>query len=313
MKTSMRGARFISSCLRPLATIVVAGLFALLPAPSTGAERRSSIESAGPAGTEDYNLRRQLWLVPSSVPKLLMHAHLFRPKGDGPFPLAVINHGSDEDARQRSAEAMPDYPALTAWLVARGYAVLVPQRPGHGQTGGTYLESQGWCGSPDYIGAGIGTAKSIAAAIAFMRQEKFIRPKGTVVLGNSAGGWGALALASLNPSGVAAIVNFSGGRGGRDRNLPDHNCAPDRLVSAAGSFGSTARVPTLWLYAENDTYFTPALSKRMADAYSAGGGKAEYHLLGPVRGDGHALINTSGNEASWVPYLSKFLTAAAAK
>ncbi len=62
---------------------------------------------------------------------------MFRPPGAGPFPLAVINHGSTQNALQRAQYRTPEYRALTEWLVAHGYAVAVPQRPGHGKTGGT--------------------------------------------------------------------------------------------------------------------------------------------------------------------------------
>ncbi|HMB75630.1 MAG TPA: hypothetical protein VKN76_04485, partial [Kiloniellaceae bacterium] len=60
----------------------------------------------------------------------------------------------------------------------------------------------------------------------------------------------------------------------RNRGRLDNNCSPERLVAAAAGFGRTARVPTLWLYAENDSYFPPDLSRRMATAYTAAGGKA---------------------------------------
>jgi pimeloyl-ACP methyl ester carboxylesterase len=236
-----------------------------------------------------------------------MRSYLYRPAGDGPFPLAMINHGSDEDAARRAAMGMPDFPALTAWLVARGYAVLLPQRPGHGATGGRYLESHGWCGAPDYEGAGLGSARSIESAMQYMLKQRFIRPDGVLVVGNSAGAWGAIALASRNAPAVAAVINFSGGSGGRDRNRPNTNCAPDRLIAAAADFGHSARVPTLWLYAENDSYFAPDLSRKMAGAFNGAGGEAEYHLLPPVRGDGHALIATSGREASWKLPLGSFL------
>jgi pimeloyl-ACP methyl ester carboxylesterase len=170
-----------------------------------------------------------------------------------------------------------------------------PQRPGHGATGGSYLEDQGVCGAPDYVRSGQATADSIAAAIDFMVTQPFIRPSGVVVVGNSAGGWGALALASRNPANVAVIVNVSGGRGGRNNGQPNRNCAPDQLVAVAGTFGSTARGPTVWLYAANDTYFPTDLSKRMVDAYTAAGGS----------GEGHALINASS--ATWGTYLDDAL------
>lgn len=263
--------------------------------------------AAGPTGTERGELRRQEWLIPAPAKGVLMQAVLFRPEGDGPFPLAIVNHGSSEDARDRKRQKLAEFPYLSAWLVARGYAVLLPQRPGHGATGGTYLEGQGWCGSPDYTGAGEGTAQSISAAYKYMHEQDFIATSGTIIVGNSAGGWGALAFAGEAPAGVVGVVNFVGGRGGRDQNRADNNCAPDKLVEAAGVFGAAARVPTLWLYAENDTFFGPELSKRMAAAFVAAGGEAEYHLLPAVRGDGHALMSTAGDEASWAPFLNKFL------
>ena len=47
-------------------------------------------------------------------------------------------------------------------------------------------------------------ADEIASAINFMRRQSFIKPDGTVVIGHSAGGWGALALA--DESDVSAII-----------------------------------------------------------------------------------------------------------
>jgi dienelactone hydrolase len=263
----------------------------------------------GPQGGEAADSRRQLWLVPSAQPGLPMRAYLYRPPGPGPFRLAIVAHGSEQDARLRAAMAMPRFDALTAWLVDRGYAVLLPQRPGHGETGGPYLEDQGGCASADFRAAGLAVADSIAAAVGFMAAQPFVEKTGVVVVGNSAGGWGALALASRNPAEVAAIVNFSGGRGGHDRNRPLQNCAPERLVAAAGDYGRTARLPSLWLYAANDTYFPPELSGRMADAYRRAGGTVDYRLLPAVAGDGHALIQTAGDAAAWKPYLEAFLAA----
>lgn len=290
-----------------VALLAIAILTVVQSVGSLPAARGAGGLSAGPVGPEAGPRREQTWLVPSPLKDVLMHATLFRPEGDGPFPLAIINHGSDEDRARRAKVAMPAFPALTAWLVARGYAVLLPQRPGHGITGGKYLEGQGFCGNPDFERAGLAAAGSIESAIDFMRAQSFVKDSGIVVIGNSAGGWGALALASRNPRSVAAVVDFSGGRGGRDRNKPNNNCAPDQLVAAAGAYGRTARVPTLWLYAKNDTYFAPELSRRMADAFAAAGGDVEYHLLPAVRGDGHALISTAGQEATWVAPLGSFL------
>ena len=64
------------------------------------------------------------------------HAILFRPPGEGPFPLAIVAHATSQNVLRRAQMPQPEYRALAAWLVTRGFAVLVPERPGHGATGG---------------------------------------------------------------------------------------------------------------------------------------------------------------------------------
>jgi dienelactone hydrolase len=246
-------------------------------------------------------------LIPMPAAGVSMQAEFYRPAGPGPFRLAVINHSSEQDPDRRALMPPPSYPGVTEWFLARGYAVLLPERPGHGRTGGPYIEDQGPCENADFVAAGKGAADSIAAAIAYITTDKSVRRDGIVVVGNSAGGWGALALAARNPRGVKAIVNFSGGRGGHDRNRPLRNCSPERLVAAAAVFGRTARVPTLWLYAANDTYFPPELSGGMADAFRKAGGAVEYHLLPAIPGEGHALIQAPASAPTWRPFLASFL------
>jgi pimeloyl-ACP methyl ester carboxylesterase len=88
---------------------------------------------------------------------------------------------------------------------------------------------------------------------------------------------------------------------------PNNNCAPDKLVETTAEFGRTARIPTLWIYAENDTFFGPDLSKRMHEAYAGAGGNAEYHLLPAFGGDGHFLIGSADAIPLWAPLVSQFL------
>ena len=262
---------------------------------------------AGPRGTEQGELRAQPWLLPSAQPGVLMHTTVFRPPGPGPFPLAIVNHGTTQNAERRSLQPMPEFPALTGWFVRRGYVVAVPQRPGHGATGGVYREDQGGCDDANFAAAGLGAADSIAAAIAYLQAQPFVRRSNVIVVGQSAGGWAALALASRAPTGVRAAINFAGGLGGRSYDQPDNNCAPQRLIATAGEFGRTARIPTLWIYTENDSYFAPRLSGAMAAAFRAAGGKVDYELLPAFGRDGHFMAETPGSDAVWGPAADRFL------
>ena len=265
----------------------------------------------GAQGAEGEPDRMQQWLVPSPDPDTAAHALLFRPPGDGPFRLAVIAHASTQNVLRRAQMPQPEYRALAAWLVAQGFAVLVPERPGHGATGGRYLEDQGGCDEADYIGAGRATADAIATALGYLRKQSFIRQDGAVILGHSAGAWGALALTRENPQGVSAIIAFAPGRGGHANDFPNQVCAPHTLISSAAEFGKTARVPVAWLVAANDTYFSPALSRQLADAFRSSGGRVDFRVLAASGSEGHWLAESEAGVRIAGPELDRALKALA--
>ncbi|MSP75833.1 MAG: hypothetical protein EXR12_06825 [Rhodospirillaceae bacterium] len=236
-------------------------------------------------------------------------ARVMRPPGEARQPLVVINHGSPADGSQRARMEPPRYPALSSWFLARGYVVALPLRRGYGETGGAWAEGYGRCDTPDYYSAGLQSAADVQATIDFMRTQPYVAADRTIVVGQSAGGWAAVALSSRNPPGIPGMINFAGGRGGHQK-LPSGgigNCAPDALVQAAAKYGATARVPLLWIYAENDSFFEPALAKRMAAAYDAAGGKATYRPVGAFGSDGHGLAGSADGVTIWSPLVQSFL------
>jgi dienelactone hydrolase len=257
----------------------------------------------GAKGAEGEPNRRQQWLVPSPDPDTPAHALLFRPPGEGPFPLALIAHATTQNVLRRAQMPQPEYPALAARLVARGFAVLVPERPGHGSTGGRYLEDQGGCDEANYSRSGYATADSISAALDYLRGQPFIRQDNAVIVGHSAGAWGALALAGGNPKGVAMIIAFSPGRGGHANDFPNQVCAPHTLMLSAAEFGEEARVPVTWLVAANDSYFSPEFSRQLADAFRGGGDKVDFRVLAASGGEGHWMAETDSGEKVFGPVL----------
>lgn len=261
----------------------------------------------GAAGAEGEPNRMQQWLVPTTVPDIKSHALLYRPAGDGPFQLAVIAHATTQNVLRRAQMKQPDYRVLAAFLVARGFAVLVPERPGHGATGGKYLEDQGGCDEADYAHSGRATAEEIAAATNFMRRQSFIKPDGAVIVGHSAGGWGALALAGESRKDISAIVVFAAGRGGRANDFPNRICAPHTLKAAAAEFGKGAKAKVVWLVAANDSYFAPAFSRQLADAFRSGGGKVDFEALPAWGSEGHWLPESEGGVKLAAPALERAL------
>jgi dienelactone hydrolase len=289
-------------------------LFALVTLAFAGIHGAQAQAGLGAQGAEGEPARKQQWLVPSPDGDLPAHALLFRPPGDGPFPLAVIAHASTQNVLRRAQTPQPEYHALTAYLVARGYAVLVPERPGHGATGGKYLEDQGGCDEANYSRSGYATADSIKAALDYLIAQPFVRwQDGTIIVGHSAGAWGALAMAGENPKLVSAIIAFAPGRGGHANDAPNQVCAPHTLIASAREFGDEARVPVIWLVAGNDSYFSPDLSKQMADAFRAGGDEVDFRVLPAFGSEGHWLAETDGGEKVFGPVLDAAIKAGAVK
>ena len=236
------------------------------------------------------------------APGAFLEATLFRPPGTGPFPLAVLSHGSPREADRRVGRQR--FEPQSRWFVARGFAVVVPMRRGYAGSDGEWAESYGTCSEPDFRLAGLESAKDIGAATRFVAGRPDVDPARIVLVGHSAGGFGSVALASQRPPGVVGVVNFAGGRGSI---ASGYNCSPRRLVEAMGSYGRTTAVPTLWLYAENDLFFKPSLAREMQAAFRRGGGAAELYVLPSFGSDGHHLFTLDAGIPHWAPAVDRFL------
>ena len=247
----------------------------------------------GAQGAEGSPNHRQEWLLPTADQITMSRAILFRPDGKGPFRLALIAHASPQTRQERAKIPQPEYPALAAALVARGFAVIIPQRLGHGKTGGPYLEDPDGCDNGEYAMSAQATGEAISSAMTFMRTQPFIRKDAAVIAGHDAGGWGALSLADQSPKNVSSIIVFAPGRGVRKDNRAGSVCAPDKLIAAVTDFGDGAKVPVSWFVAQNDSTFTPEFSKQMADAFAEEAGAVDFHIVASCGDEGHALAETS--------------------
>ncbi len=292
--------------LRTLGTAAIC-LFALLVfrLPTAG----SNENELGAFGPEGERLREQLWVVPSGDPNKHLRATVFRP-ADRPgsynrHPLVVINHGTS--AETRLALAMPVYYWLSRWFVERGYVAILPQRRGYGATAGPVVDSIGDCSSPDHYASGQVAADDIQAVVSYMNRQSFIEPNQTIVVGASSGGWASLALASRNPAEVRGVINFAGGRGAHPSGVRNLVCGEAKLIDAVHAYGKTARIPTVWFYAQNDSYFGPDLATSMANSWRDAGGSVELNIEPPYGDEGHALIDDQAGWKIWGPAVDRFL------
>jgi dienelactone hydrolase len=265
------------------------------PAPALAADLRETVERLrvtvdGPNG-------------PLTGEFTLTH---FRPPGDGPFPLAVLNHGRAPAGKRREPSRVRSVGFARYW-VRRGFAVMVPTRLGYGESGpGIDPEASRACASSDHARVARVMVQQTSATLSFARAQPWVDGSRIILAGASYGGIATIASAAERWPGVIAAVNFSGGLGGRPDNRPAQPCSADRLTRLAAELGRRAgSLPTLWLYAENDLYWGAEWPRKWAMAFSAGGGRADMRMLPPLGEDGHDLRGKGF--AVWRPIVDRFL------
>lgn len=235
-------------------------------------------------------------------------ATIFRPDGNGPFPLLVLSHGSPPVAKDRQKMGRALQMVATREFVRRGYVVIAPVRRGYGASGGEYAEGYAHCTSAEYYKAGMQAARDVLAALAFGRSLPYVRQDSSVLAGQSAGGFASLAAASLKPAGLAFVLNFSGGRGGNPVKHPAEPCGEGALAETFGKFGATTQVPVLFHYVENDLFFGPRYTRSWFESFEHAGGKGRYVLQAPFGKNGHGMIGSKAALPIWSRALDEFVT-----
>jgi len=232
-----------------------------------------------------------------------LEAFLVRPVGTRRYPLALLSHGSPRSFDDRATMSAHQYYGIALEYARRGFAALVVMRRGYGTSPGGRVDSVGGCANAAYLPAAAVAVADLRAAIDAMSRRADVTTTGMIAAGHSAGGLATVALTAQAPAGLVAAINFAGGRGSRD---DDEVCNEDGLVQTFASLGRTSRVPMLWVYASNDSYFGPDLARRLHDGFRAGGGNAKFIVAPPYGDDGHYLYSVVGRP-QWTPYVDAFL------
>jgi dienelactone hydrolase len=220
---------------------------------------------------------------------------IFRDDARGRSPFLILNHGRPVHVGDHAKMGRIRYSANAAYFVALGFAVFVPTRIGYGVSGGPDIEDSGSCRGKDYPPSYEAAAQESLAVIAYAKSRSYVDGMQGIALGQSFGGMTAMAVAAKNPPGVIAAVNFAGGGGGNPETHPERPCANDRLTDLFTSYGATARIPTLWLYSENDRYFGTEKPRAWLEAFIARGGAGRFVRLPPSGDNGHSSFTANPN------------------
>ena len=231
-----------------------------------------------------------------------------RPAGAGPFPTVIFNHGSTgrgddpELFRRRWANVQ-----AATFFVNRGWMIVFPQRRGRGGSSGKYDEGLEPDGS-GYACTAVGTLPGVERAIEDLDEvmvnlceRKDVMRSRMLVAGQSRGGALAIAYAGERHDMFTGAVNFAGGW------LSDY--WPESVLVNSTTFRRGAKFPkpTLWLYGENDPFYSLAHSRGNFGAFESEGGKGRFESYAvPGENEGHSLLSHS---RLWCGLLETYLEA----
>jgi dienelactone hydrolase len=207
-----------------------------------------------------------------------LEATLYKPKGNGPFPLLLYSHTSTgAGAIPASRTLRPDM--LAQFLTERGMAVLAPMRRGRGMSEGSYDEPY----QCNYGSHSAGLENAIAdtdAALAYAKSLPFVDQERIVLAGASRGGILSVVYATKRPGVARAMLNFVGG-------WTSDRCSHSFHDEVFDAAGKAKGPPMLWLYAENDDLYTISDIQRYASVFEKAGGGLQLRLYPAPMGNGH--------------------------
>lgn len=230
---------------------------------------------------------------------LELEVTFFKPPGDGPFPLVVINHG--KAAGDPRFQKRATYPQATRFFLARGYVVALPMRQGFSKSTGSYIG-----GGCNVESNGRVQAEDVKVAIDYLIAQVPVDPGKILVMGQSHGGLTTMAFGTSDYPGVLGLVNFAGG-------LRQDTCPgwEGTLARAFGNYGKRTKIPSLWFYGDNDSYWSKdtwqAMYTKYSEALAEMGSTARMVAFGTFVTDAHRMFGHQEGQSIWQPEVSKFL------
>jgi dienelactone hydrolase len=235
-----------------------------------------------------------------------LEAVIFKPDGAGPFPLAVINHGSTGRGRDPALFTQTWFAAdLADFLNERGWMVAFPQRRGRGKSDGLYDEG---FSEDRKLGYACDTVRSLRgadralsdvdAAITALRRRPDVAPTPVLIGGQSRGGVLAVAYAGLNPAQISGVINFVGGW--LSETCESASAVNQALFERGAHYGR----PTIWLYGQGDPFYSIAYSRNNFAAFEKAGGQGSFFEFDGPPNPGH---NVYRDPDLWSGPIDKYL------
>jgi dienelactone hydrolase len=231
---------------------------------------------------------------------LRIQAYLYKPSGDGPFPLVIYNHGSREGSERASAPMQ----FIGRMLTQAGFAVLVPERRGYGKSDGATYSADMQYGVA-FITRMQAETDDVIAAVAYLKTIPYVDTTRLGIMGWSLGGIVTMFAASRSNAFKAAVDQAGGALSWR---------GTPALRAALPAAASRMRIPTLVMDARNDSTTEAAIAVDAALKRAGTSSKLIlYDAFTPARNFGNVapghLIFSSQGSSIWENDVVTFLRA----
>jgi len=247
----------------------------------------------------------QMKIVHFPSGNLTLGGELYKPKGDGPFPAVLYNHGSAEKFLSDTASKV-----IGPLYAAHGWVFFMPYRRGQGlsMAAGPYILDQIQA-SMDQGGQKAANETMIRllttdhlndqlAGLAWLKNQKFVQANRIAVDGQSFGGIETVLGAEKYP--FCAAIDAAGGSMSW-KEAPELHTV---MVEAARN----SKSPAFFFQAENDFDTTP--TKLLSSEMKSAGKTADFKIYPPFGDpksnfDGHSFAWLGS--ATWFPDVYTFL------
>lgn len=236
---------------------------------------------------------------------LRIQAYIYKPSGEGPFPVIIYNHGSRAGHERESIPAR----YIGDFLIRAGYAVLVSERRGYGRSDGSMSSDEVGNDRRRVVPRLQAETDDVLAALDYLRTQPFADMKRIGLMGWSYGGIVTMFAVSRS-SAFAVAVNQAGGALSWNGN--------PYVRSALTTAAEKATTPILLQVAQNDrTTSSITTLAEILDKRGVPHRAVIYEPFQTTRGDrdtppGHKLFSTDGVhvwEKDVLEFLGRYLGA----
>lgn len=240
--------------------------------------------------------------------------NIYKNKKINKGPYLIFNHGTVIGLGRANEVNSKRFETIGNFFSNYGFITIIPIRAGYGESGGAVSDFKGSCLKPKIIEGMNNMVHQNLQVLQYIKNIPYINLNEGLIAGQSGGGGLSIAMASENIPGLKGVINFAGAlkdtyaqpKSASSKELTEINCASEETKAAFKYYGSSTKVPSLWLYSINDRIVGITKPMEWFQTFQKANyiPKGKFEFLQSYKLEGHGFMNDAN---IWVPQFNKFL------